>query len=135
MCARAHACTYTRASVTNDPKLRDTLRKPLMVYLYIFTYVYIYTFIYIYVYIYIYMSVCVCALQAYTSVNFAILWYKKDNAIGLRRKTGDKKQFMSFRSKTCSEEGMRKIADDCLRKLDAGTAVDVVKEWAGRQLE
>ena len=81
------------------------------------------------------MCVCVCALQAYTSVNFGILWYKNDHAIGFRRKTGDKKQCMSFRSKTCSEEKMRKIADACLRKLDAGDALDVVKEWAGRQLE
>ena len=76
----------------------------------------------------------VCALQAYTSDTWAVLWYKIDCGIGLRRKT-DKKQCMSFRSKGSSEKKMRQIADACLRKLDAGDALDVVKEWACRQAE
>jgi len=76
----------------------------------------------------------VCALQAYASANFSVLWYKKGNAIGFRRRAGDKKQCMSFSSKI-SEEKMRLIADGCLRKLDAGEALGDVKEWAGRQVD
>jgi hypothetical protein len=123
--ALAHACAYVRAC-----GLRGTLSKPLMgitrqsgrpckAHLYIYIYIY----------------ACVCALQAYASANFSVLWYKRDNGIGFRRGAGDKKQCMSFRSKALSEEKMRLIADDCLRKLDAGEAVAVVKEWAGRQVD
>ena len=75
-----------------------------------------------------------CALQAYTSVTWAIQWYKRNHTIGFGRQTRDKKQCMSFRSKGCSEKRMRQIADDCLRKLDAGDALDIVKEWACRQV-
>lgn len=69
-------------------------------------------------------------MQAYTSTEFSVLWYKNDNAIGIRRKSADKKQVMSFRSKNHSEEQMRKIGDECLRRLDAGQAIEIVKEWA-----
>jgi hypothetical protein len=88
-----------------------------------------------YIYIYIYIYACVCALQAYTSTKYSVLWYKKGNAIGFRRRAGNKKQFMSFKSKALSEEKMRLIADDCLKKLDAGDAFAGVKEWAGRQVD
>ena len=138
-CACMHV--YMRACGANDPKLRDTLSKSLMGMPQqsgrpCKSQLYAYIYIYIYIYICIYMCVCVfvCALQAYTSVNYSILWYKNDNCIGFRRKTGDKKQCMSFRSRTCSEKKMRKVADECLKKLDAGSALDVVKEWAARQV-
>ena len=68
-------------------------------------------------------------MQAYASTGFSVLWYKNDNAIGIRRKS-DKKQVMSFRSKNHSEEQMRKIADGCLRRLDAGQTIQIVKDWA-----
>ena len=58
------------------------------------------------------VCVCVLALQAHTSKEFSVLYYKKDNAIGFRRKGGDKTQCMSFRSKTCTEKKMREIGDE-----------------------
>ena len=75
------------------------------------------------------------SLQAYTSTKFQVLWYKRDHSIGFKRKTGDKKQIMSFSSKTSSGEVMRKLADRCLPKLDAGEAVADVKQWALNQLQ
>ena len=81
------------------------------------------------------VCVCVLALQARTSKEFSVLYYKKDNAIGFRRKGGDKTQCMSFRSKTCTEKKMREIADECLKKLDAGDAPNDVKKWAIKQSE
>ena len=41
---------------------------------------------------------------------------------------------MSFRSRELSEERLRSIADDCLRKLDAGEPLKDVKKWADEQV-
>jgi hypothetical protein len=53
----------------------------------------------------------------------------------VKRKFGDKKQCLSFRCKTSSEEHMRSLGDDCMKKLDAGETEVDVKRWANEQVE
>jgi hypothetical protein len=53
----------------------------------------------------------------------------------VKRKFGDKKQCMSFRCKTFSEEHMRSLGDDCMRKLDGGETEVDVKKWVNEQVE
>ena len=74
-------------------------------------------------------------LQAYTSEKYRCEFYRKDVAIGVKRKFGDKKQCMSFRCKTFSEEHMRSLGDDCMKKLDDGETEVDVKKWANEQVE
>ena len=42
---------------------------------------------------------------------------------------------MSFRCKTFSEEHMRSLGDDCMKKLDDGETEVDVKKWANEQVE
>ena len=92
-----HAHAYMGACCTNDPKLRDTLSKPLMgMPQYSGRPCKSHQYAYIYIYIYINMCVCVCALQAYTSGRFRIEWYKRTSTIGFKSRKYNK-QFMSFK--------------------------------------
>jgi hypothetical protein len=68
-------------------------------------------------------------LQAVIGLTHRIEYYKRDNSIGIRRRA-DNKAAGAFRSKTFSETKLRRIGDDCLRKLNAGVAEEVVKLWA-----
>ena len=52
------------------------------------------------------------------------------NAIGIRRKFGDKKQVFQYGGKSCflSETSLRSFADDCLKKLDQKQTEAAVKK-------
>ena len=74
--------------------------------------------------------------QAITSVNYGIMWYKRDGVIGIREKFGAKKQVISFGSGTGkSETELREWADKCLTKLDKGDKVDDVLTWVKAQIQ
>ena len=78
----------------------------------------------------------------YESDDYAVLWYKKHNMIGIRQKKGNKNQKkgnknrdihrFAFGSKHSglTEEEMKKLGDEALEKLDCGMSPEEVKEWA-----
>ena len=51
--------------------------------------------------------------------------------MGIRQEFEDKKQIISFGGKKCSlsKEVLLELGEDCLKKLDGGMSVAVVKEW------
>jgi hypothetical protein len=121
MCVHMWAHTYMRECCPHDHKLRGSLSKPPLVgatrqsdFL---------------------VSTPKITLQAYASEKYRCEFYKKGAAIGVKRKFGDKKQCMSFRCKTSSEEHMRSLGDDCMRKLDGGETEVDVKKWVNEQVE
>jgi len=70
--------------------------------------------------------------QAVQSKWYAVLYYKRTESIGLRRKFGNKSQSIGFGGKVHkkTERWLRGIADECLRKLHRGDSEETVKLWA-----
>ena len=63
------------------------------------------------------------------------MFYKKDGAIGIREKFGDKRQIFSFgRTSKSTEAALRPIADTVLNKLDTGVSAANAKKWADSQV-
>jgi len=71
-------------------------------------------------------------LQEISSDKYGVMYYKKTNSIGIRRKFGGKDTAITFGGKKCglSEEVLRGFGDDALKKLDAGTKENTVEKWA-----
>ena len=70
--------------------------------------------------------------EPYKSDNYLLMYYSGErNAIGVKRKTGDKKQIFQFGGAKCAKgkEQLWKLGEDCLRKLDAGEQEEDVKTW------
>ena len=62
------------------------------------------------------------------------MYYKNSNSIGLKEKTGLKRQLVSFGGKRLrTEEELRLIADECLIKLGQGEEHLSVKAWAHKK--
>ena len=62
-------------------------------------------------------------------------YYKKDTAVGIREKFGDHRQVFSYgRTAKSTEEALRKIADEVLRKLDKGVSVANAKLFADSEV-
>ena len=73
-------------------------------------------------------------LQAYDSDTYAVGLYK-NNTIGVRRKSGDKKQIFSFGAgKGLNEKELRSWADQVLKKLDDGMSPMATKTWIDMRL-
>ena len=69
----------------------------------------------------------------YQSEKYGVLYYKNTNIIGLRRKWGGKEQVISYGGRgSKAEEFLRNIADDALKKLDAGETESEVRDWCKR---
>ena len=63
-----------------------------------------------------------------------VMYYKNSNSIGLKEKTGLKRQLVSFGGKRLgTEEELRLIADECLIKLGQGEEHLSVKAWAHKK--
>ena len=59
-----------------------------------------------------------------------MMYYKKDGAIGVRRKDGNKSQIWSFgRGSGMSEKDLRFLGDECLNRLDLGKGEAYVYTW------
>jgi len=71
-------------------------------------------------------------IQEHVSKKYQVLWYKITNMVGIRRKSGDKKQIFSFggRRSGLTEEKGRSFGDDALKKLDNGMTEAEVEVWA-----
>ena len=59
------------------------------------------------------------------------MYYKLYNCIGIRRKS-DQKQIMSFGGRTCKlkKAAMQKLGDEAIKKLESGSSIDQVRDWA-----
>ena len=64
-----------------------------------------------------------------------MLHYKNSKRIGLRKKTGLKRQLASFGSKLSKEEDLRTLAEECLIKLGQGEEHAQVKDWAQKKVK
>ena len=69
--------------------------------------------------------------EEYSSKRYSVLYYAKANAVGIRRKWGDKKQAFQYGGMSCglSESSLRSFADDCLKKLDQKQNEATMKKW------
>ena len=64
-----------------------------------------------------------------------MLHYKKDAAVGIREKFGEKRQVFSYgRTAKSTEVALRAIADAVLAKLDKGVTVANAKLFADREV-
>ena len=69
-------------------------------------------------------------LQDYKGKKYRYEWYKRTGSVGIKQKFGEKVQIWSFGSKSgMSEENLRKMAVECVKKLDAGKKPDDVRTW------
>ena len=66
---------------------------------------------------------------------WAVMYYKRSNSIGLREKTGLKRQMVSFGGRGSKEGELRLIADECLIKLGQGEEHLSVKAWAQKKVK
>jgi len=74
--------------------------------------------------------------EAVSSERYSVLYYKNNKTIGLRRKFDKRDTALSFgRNESLSEESLRKVADECLRKLNGGDTEANVKIWADAQVK
>ena len=64
------------------------------------------------------------------------MYYAKGNAIGIRRKFAAKNQVFSFGGTSCplSQESLKSLAEDVLRKLDKGAKEATVKQWVDKAI-
>ena len=65
------------------------------------------------------------------------MYYKSANSIGVRQKTGDKRQVFQFGGLTTAmgEWALRGWADDVLVRLDSGKSVASVKQCIGGKIQ
>ena len=69
---------------------------------------------------------------------YSILWYKKDQRIGIRQKFGEKKQICSFGGSKCgkSEGVLRKIGGMAIDRLSMGTLEETdCKQWCEDEID
>ena len=66
---------------------------------------------------------------------WSVMYYKRSHSIGLREKTGLKRQLVSVGGKGSKEEELRIIADECLIKLGQGEEHLSVKAWAQKKVK
>ena len=76
-------------------------------------------------------------LQARTSPNYSILYYKKTHIAAVRRKFDDKKQIFGWGGSKCQldEAQLRQYGDLALEKLDQGDSEKDVEEFIKRSVE
>ena len=69
--------------------------------------------------------------QDYKSLKYGAMYYKNNNSIGIYKKD-PKTQVFSFGGKRCysSEQVLRDVASDALKKLDEGMELRDVHNWA-----
>ena len=69
--------------------------------------------------------------EQYKSDKYGVMWYKRTNSIGIRRKFGACNQAFSFGGMRCEldEQQQRGFAEMCLKKLDGGQSEEAVKSW------
>ena len=64
-----------------------------------------------------------------------VMYYKRSTTVGLRERTGLKRQPVSCGGKRSIEEELRIIADECLIKLGQGEEHLSVKAWAKKKVK
>ena len=68
--------------------------------------------------------------KPYRSLKYRHEWYKLTSSVGMKQKTGAKKQIWSFGGKSgLGRDQLMQLGVECLRKLDAGESEAVVKDW------
>jgi len=81
-------------------------------------------------------ALCICwhLRQAVQSKDHCVQFYKNTGTIGLRRKSGDKVQWLSFgASKGWSEEDLRAKADVLFGKMNDGATEDEIVAYVREQ--
>ncbi len=75
--------------------------------------------------------------QEVCSTKYSVMYYKKHNTLGIRRKFGNKGQAFSFGGTRVghSEAVLRGFADDALKKLDAGAKETWTKTWVNKAVD
>ena len=70
-------------------------------------------------------------------MTYSVLYYKKDNRIGLRQKKLSKRQVWSVGGTACSNsaEELKRIGGEASKKMTAGMAEPLAKKWAEEQLQ
>ena len=66
---------------------------------------------------------------------YGIMYYKKNNCIGLRERAGLKRQVLSFGGTHCakSRSELDGIAALAIRRLAAGQSIEAVRAWTKSQ--
>jgi len=69
------------------------------------------------------------AQDAAPAQDWTTMYYKRDNAVGIREKKGRKRQLMSICSNKLSRDQVEAIAGACIQRLRAGSSAEATKAW------